>query len=293
MRYKCSMRRRHRKTPRAALSRPGLALILALLASGLAQRTSWAGGVSTPWPPGVKSRTTLVSSGAPVNGRYRAGLDIALAPGVLTYWRTPGDAGVPPVFNFAGSQNVASVSVAYPAPTRIVEAGVTTYGYTGEVLYPLDVRAKDPSLPSVLNVDLHFATCDTLCVPAEAHETLRLSPTASPTADGAWIARWASRVPQPLPAGRAPRIKPLKAGAKPIWRASFPDSAGSGTDLFAEGPHGWYFDTKPEGSGHFDIILAEKPAGQDFPVAPVTLTFVDGSHAYDARVSLDEAPAER
>lgn len=293
MRYKCSMKLWPSKSSRLTAARHGLATTsLALLALGLTGAPSLAGGLSTAWPAGAKSRTSLLSAGAPVGGRYEAGLDVELAPGVLTYWRSPGDAGVPPVFNFTNSENVAGVSVAYPAPARIEDAGTTTYGYQGEVLFPLEVRPKDPSRPSVLDLEFHYATCDTICMPAEAHHSIRLSPGASPSADRERIERWAARVPQPLPARLAPQIAAAKGGPKPIWRASFPHS-GAGTELFVEGPAGYYFDSKAEGLGRFDIALAEKPSGQSLPVVPVTLTFVDGDHAYETSVSLDAASAGR
>lgn len=270
-----------------------LVLILALQMGGLASASAAAGGVSARWTKQVRSRATLLSAGDPVAGGYQLGFDIELAPGVLTYWRTPGDAGVPPIFSFSGSRNVASVSVAYPAPSRILEAGSTTYGYMGEVLYPLTVRPKDHSKPSVLNLDLHYATCDTICVPAEARESIRLAPDDAPTGERARIERWTARVPKPLPAPLTPRVKALSGGAKAVWRVTFPAPSGGKADLFVEGPSGWYFHSKPAGAGRFEISLAEKPSGQQLPVAPVQLTLVDGARAYETSISLDAAPMER
>jgi len=293
MLYKCSMSLLYRISERRSAAPTLLAGTLAVLAILASPGQGRAGALSKPWPPGLKSRTKLVSAGAPRHGVYQAGFDIELAPGVLTYWRTPGDAGIPPVFSFAGSKNVAHVSVSYPAPSRLKEAGVVSWGYTTQVLYPLRVRVKRPDEPAVLRVDLHYATCDTLCVPARAQSAIRLAPNDPPGPDAAWIARWAARVPKPLPIAQAPRLRALNGGPHASWSVTFPDLSAGRADLFAEGPKDWYFDTNSTGPGRFRIVLAGRPAGQGFPVSPVTLTLVQGKRAYETPVSLDEAPAQR
>lgn len=73
----------------------------------------------------------------------RAGVQIRLAPGWKTYWRSPGDAGVPPQFEFAGSENVKAITVLWPAPQRFLEDGVTLIAYKGDVTFPLHVVSED------------------------------------------------------------------------------------------------------------------------------------------------------
>src|SRR5260221_6160480 len=50
--------------------------------------------------------------------RLDAGLQIRLAPDWHAYWRSPGDAGIPPSIDWAGSINVAAATIAWPAPKR-------------------------------------------------------------------------------------------------------------------------------------------------------------------------------
>ena len=60
----------------------------------------------------------------------RAGIEIRLDPGWKTYWRYPGDSGVPPTLDFAGSENVKSVTALWPAPQRFADgAGGHSIGY--------------------------------------------------------------------------------------------------------------------------------------------------------------------
>ena len=74
----------------------------------------------------------------------RAGVEIRLAPGWKTYWRYPGDSGVPPQFDFANSDNVKSVSVPWPAPQRFSDSDGNTIGYKDNVVFPLQ---REPPIP--------------------------------------------------------------------------------------------------------------------------------------------------
>src|SRR3979411_2289731 len=59
----------------------------------------------------------------------RAGIEIRLGPGWKTYWRYPGDSGVPPRFDFAGSDNVLRAKVLYPAPHLFTDETGNSLGY--------------------------------------------------------------------------------------------------------------------------------------------------------------------
>ena len=115
-------------------------------------------------------------AGAPHRGGGDlAGFEIALAPGAITYWRDPGDAGLPPTLDFSGSDNVASVEPVFPAPKRIKEAdGGEAFGYDGGVVFPLRVKPRDPAKPVTLKLNADFAVCEKVCLPAKAHLELTL-----------------------------------------------------------------------------------------------------------------------
>ena len=110
---------------------------LALLSAGLPVRAD--DSFATQWAAGAKSEVRLVAARGDL-----AGLEIRLAPGAVTYWRDPGDAGLPPTFDFAGSANLASAAPVFPAPKRIPEAdGGVAYGYDSAVTFPIRVVAAD------------------------------------------------------------------------------------------------------------------------------------------------------
>ncbi|NJS40386.1 MAG: hypothetical protein HC783_16855 [Rhodobacteraceae bacterium] len=99
-------------------------------------------------------------------GAHMAALDLALAPGWKTYWRSPGDTGIPPRFDWSGSQNVKSVRLHWPAPTVFESNGLQTIGYHDRLLLPIEVTAVDPALPIKLAISVDLGVCDEICLPA-------------------------------------------------------------------------------------------------------------------------------
>src|SRR5271165_2440118 len=141
-------------------------------------RAGLADSFSSAWATGAKSEARLVAA-----GRTLAGFEIRLAPGAITYWRDPGDAGVPPTFDFAGSDNVAKVEPVFPAPKRIKESdGSEAFGYDHDVVFPLLIEPSDPAKPVTLAVHANYAVCERICLPAEARLKLTLPGAASPYA---------------------------------------------------------------------------------------------------------------
>lgn len=99
------------------------------------------------------------------NGQHIAGLSIELAPGWKTYWRSPGEGGIPPRFNWSGSQNLVDVQVSYPVPEVSEQNGMTSIGYDRNVVLPLTVRAHDSSKPVELQGEIQIGVCEEICVP--------------------------------------------------------------------------------------------------------------------------------
>lgn len=102
------------------------------------------------------------------DGSHMAALHLTLDPGWKTYWRAPGDAGIPPVFNWSGSQNAAGVAVIWPTPKVFHQAGMRSVGYAGEVVLPLRI-APDSNGDIRLRGEMQLGVCKDICLP----ETLR------------------------------------------------------------------------------------------------------------------------
>ena len=99
------------------------------------------------------------------DGTHFAGLALQLAPGWKTYWRSPGDSGLPPQFDWSGSQNLGAVSVHWPRPRVYDAGGLRTIGYAREVVLPLEVTPRDPARPVHLRARIDLGVCEDVCLP--------------------------------------------------------------------------------------------------------------------------------
>src|ERR1700720_4500026 len=154
---------------------------------------------SSPWQRDMHSAVRLLAgsrSGAVLLG----GIGFQLQPGWKTYWRTPGDSGVPPRFDFTKSENVESVTVLWPAPTKFDDgAGGHSLGYHDQVVLPLRIVAKNADKPITLRAAVNYAVCAKLCIPVEADAELPFTSVAS-TEDSALSAAL-DTVPKPANIG--------------------------------------------------------------------------------------------
>jgi DsbC/DsbD-like thiol-disulfide interchange protein len=226
---------------------------------------------STDWQGSAKAQARLVAA-----GERLAGFEIKLAPGAITYWRDPGDAGLPPTFDFNGSVNVEAVEPVFPAPIRIKEAdGGEAFGYEGGVIFPLRVTPRDESKPATLALQANFAVCEKICLPAEARLKLTLPVGVSPyTAKVEAALAAAPRAVGPKDFGE------LESNGAGGWRLCAPAQGGLPRDLFVEPPPGWWLTTSLEpgegGKDCFKIVLRDKPKGSAPPVS-LRLTLTGGS----------------
>ncbi len=244
---------------------------------------------ASPWAQNEKSQTRLLGAGGPDAGRYLAGVEISLAPKSLTYWKLPGDAGVPPVFSFEGSKNLASAKPLYPPPRRFPEAGGEAFGYMDEVVFPLLITPIDPAQPVALMLKLDYATCEQLCIPAQANLRIDLSPGLGVSGEASLLRAWLARTPRGADDPAAPQIVVTGGQSPDVWTLRF--SGEPPTDVFAEGPQDWFFDTKRTGEG-FDMILAQKPIEPAQGPVEVTLTLVYPGQAFEIRTGLDAGRAK-
>ena len=108
-------------------------------------------------------------------GHRMAALHLTLAPHWKTYWRAPGETGIPPQFNWSGSQNLQAVTLHWPSPEVIMLNGMQSIGYHDQLVLPLEITATDPALPVVLRLQMQLGICEDICMPATLTLTASLS----------------------------------------------------------------------------------------------------------------------
>jgi DsbC/DsbD-like thiol-disulfide interchange protein len=239
---------------------------------------------STDWAQGSKSQARLIAAGAGL-----AGFEIALAPGAITYWRDPGDAGLPPTLDFSGSENVASVEPLFPAPKRITEAdGGEAFGYDSGVIFPLRVTARDPAKPVTLKLNADFAVCEKVCLPAKARLSLTL-PTAADSPYASALEAALAAVPRAV---QPKEFGQLEAAGAESWRVCVAHQEGPPRDLFVEPPEGWWLKVAPtpgaaSGRDCFKLTLGDKPKDAALPIA-LRLTLTGGAGAVETKIETPE-----
>lgn len=245
-------------------------------------------------PSGTAAR--LIAGGSE-DGALLGGVQIRLAPGQKTYWRYPGDSGVPPHFDWSGSHNVAGVEVLWPAPARFDDGGSFSIGYKSDVVLPLKITPQDPTKPVELKLNLDFAVCGKICLPASAALDLAVPPAGADAPPPPALAEALASVPRPAPLGDAgePGIATAelshdKDGAQIRVEAHVADA--DGADLFVEGPdEDWALplparETGPDGRTRFVLSVDGVPKGADVARARLRFTLVDGNRAIEVATPL-------
>ncbi len=190
------------------------------------------------WDEADFSRVRLLMSPAVDGAGFDGGVEIQLEQGWHTYWRVPGDAGVPPQFDFSRSLNVADVSVNYPIPERYDDGASISVIYKDRVVFPVVIKPADPAEPVELTLDLFYGACAEVCIPVKASVTASIQPgdKPDPLARIA-IAEFQRRLPeQPQPGFAISSVTRMQDEL--IIKATVPEA--EPVDLFAEGPDDWF-----------------------------------------------------
>src|SRR5579859_2828213 len=191
---------------------------------------------ASAWQKGSHAAVRLLagSRSGPV---LLGGIAVQLDPGWKTYWRTSGDSGVPPRFDFSGSDNVEAVTVLWPAPTRFDDgAGGTSLGYRDQVVLPLRIVPKSTDKPVTLRAAINYAVCEKLCIPVEANAELTFMSVAS-TEDNVLFAAL-DTVPKPASVGdpNPLTIRDVKREGKTTVLVDVLSPDAKPVSLFVEGP---------------------------------------------------------
>lgn len=121
-----------------------------------------------------KSRLISAKTGTANSTEIYLGLQIRLDKGWKTYWRNPGDAGLPPQFNWTVSDNVKTIDVLWPKPEKFEAYGYVTWGYETEVVFPIRITLKDPTKGLTAKLSAFYGICEEVCVPVNQEFAINL-----------------------------------------------------------------------------------------------------------------------
>lgn len=222
------------------------------------------------------------------DGSHMAGLEIRLNPGWKTYWRAPGDAGVPPIFEWSGA-NISGIEVIWPTPEVFSQNGMRSVGYQQTVVLPVRITPRDPAKAIRLNGDLNIGVCRDICVPQD------LTVSAHLPAGGARDSRIAGALAdRPLSAGEAGvqdvtcRISPTLDGLAIETTVAMPSAGGPEVMVIEAGdPQIWVAETKTQRSGRKLVATTEMMhvSGRAFVLdrSAIRVTVLGKRHAVDIK----------
>ena len=112
-------------------------------------------------------------------GTRMVGLQLTLLPGWKTYWRAPGDGGIPPQMTWGGSHNIETARFHWPVPDVFEVGGMRSIGYHDQVVIPIELSTASPDAPSRMSGALDIGVCMDICVPVELSFDLTLEGAGS------------------------------------------------------------------------------------------------------------------
>jgi suppressor for copper-sensitivity B len=281
----------------------GLSLVIAQISSSAAQekkrpapKPREAAETATPWINEPHVQVRLISAGTALDktaGAARFGLHVRLEPGWKFYWRTPGDAGIAPDFDWSGSVNLAAAEVRWPRPGQWTTEGLATFGYENEVVLPIDILPDNAARSLTANLRLAYGICREVCIPLEHQFSLTLPPGKSrPSPQEPLVQQYAALIPDAaeavglglervavVPGAKGPELEIRAQAARPFDAAP---------DLILEGPEGLAFgmpratlaDDRVEVT--WRVPVRDQAGRATLAGLPLTLTILDGGRAVEA-----------
>jgi len=266
---------------------------LLVLSAGFIMSTGSARAAATDWVGDSRAAVRLITAANNItaDSTLEAGLEFRFAKGWHGYWRTPGDAGIPPTVDWSASENISSGTISWPAPHRLVIDGLQNSVYENDVVLPVKLFLKHAQTVARVKASLTYAACSEVCVPLQADLTLAL-PTGAEgtTAQSGLISSAQKRVPGSPDAAGVDVIGTRFAGpaSEPILVVDLKSRSGAFVrpDLLVEGagdgiPPAPKVELRDAGkTARLTVRLAAlPPAGR-----PLTLTLIDENRTAEFKV---------
>ncbi|MFM8590007.1 MAG: protein-disulfide reductase DsbD domain-containing protein, partial [Limnohabitans sp.] len=134
---------------------------------------------------------------------FEAGLLLEHAPQWHTYWRNPGDSGLPTELDWTLPQGLTAGEIAWPLPRKFPIGSLANYGYEGQVLLPVTIQvAASAALPSrhTRALKAQWLARRQECSPQHGALTLEVPTPPAPGPHASLVHSARAQVPQALPA---------------------------------------------------------------------------------------------
>ncbi|MCC5972912.1 MAG: hypothetical protein JJT81_02550 [Rubellimicrobium sp.] len=217
------------------------------------------------FPPEDVVRLEVLPGWRTDQGTQMAGIRLTLAPGWKTYWRAPGDAGIPPDFDWSDSRNVAQTRMHWPVPEVFHQNGMRSIGYSGQVVLPVEITPRSAGEVILLAGEVELGVCQDVCIPMHISFTATLDREGG--RDPAIVA---ALVDRPLTAEEARvgdvrcTLEPSDGGLRVTASLQMPHAGGHEAVVIEAGsPDIWVSEPQVARDGDWLVASAQMLGGSD------------------------------
>ncbi|MGY5779366.1 protein-disulfide reductase DsbD domain-containing protein [Rhizobium sp. LEGMi135b] len=248
---------------------------------------------TSEWIDNQGGRMRLIALAPDADGHIRAALQIEQEPGWITYWREPGQGGIPPQITPAAGSGVTLERTGYPIPKPIRVGPIQEIGYDAPVTFPLDLRVTGKS-PAKLELTAFIGLCKDICIPFQADLSLPLPANEQPTShELALLDAAKAALPQPPSPDFTVQSQKISTDAKSLsLHLTLPEASGKTPEIYVTGPSGYVFfqqaNAKREGTSFSaDIVIGKLPKDYDPKGKDWGILVVDGDRAIETTLALE------
>lgn len=270
-----------------------IASLLVLLATTLLGFAMPAQAEMTDWATNEGGRMRLVALPPSPDGIVRGALQIEPNPGWITYWKEPGDAGIPPQLIVSENDGVRLDRLDYPVPKRIDNGTLRDIGYDHPVTLPFALRVENPAQPLTVGVSAFVGLCRNICIPFQADFALQLASTgATPVQEAMLLASAEAKLPEAPSADFALTHYALTGNERLRLRLRLPGALTAPPQVIVTGPQGHaFFDSKDgrqDGEDYaLDVPIEKLPKNYDMRGKRWGILVIAGDRAMETSLAFN------
>ncbi|NEJ71307.1 cytochrome C biogenesis protein [Rhizobium phaseoli] len=247
----------------------------------------------SPWAENEGGRMRLVALAPDAGGKIRAALQIEPKPGWITYWKEPGNTGIPPQLTIPAGSGVRLDAIGYPVPKHFFNGTVEDIGYDAPVTLPLSLKAAGKGEVEI-DALAFIGICKDICIPFQANFQLKLGPAIqSHPQEEAILAAADVSLPKPPSADFDVTAQAMAADQKTLSLTLVLPAEGKGApDIIVTGPSGYAF-TKQIGGKRdgavfkTNVAIGKLPKDYDISGKRWGVLVIDGERAMETTVPFE------
>ena len=249
------------------------------------------------WADNEGGRMRLVALAPDAGGKIRAALQIEPKPGWITYWKEPGNSGIPPQITIAPESGVTLDAIAYPVPKHFFNGAIEDIAYDGPVTLPLSLTAAGKG-PVTIDAAAFIGICKDICIPFQANLQLKLGPAIQSHPEEEAILQAAdARLPKPPSQDFDVTAHAMSPDRKTLSLDLVLPGEGAGEgkaapDIIVTGPSGYAFTKqiggKRDGAAFkVDISIGKLPKDYDMAGKQWSVLVIDGERAMETTLAFE------